>query len=565
MTDKIWMIKGGVHPAFHKNESTQRSIVYPPLPEKLVVPMRQHVGISGKLLVALNDYVYKGQVLTEYPEGVGSLTHAPTSGKVIDIGRYPVPHVSGFSCPGVIIEPDGKDDWGSQRLAAYVDYTSVDNATLLQRIREAGIVGLGGAVFPSVVKISGSAKHAIKTLIVNGAECEPYITCDDVLMREKADEIVTGIQILLKMLTPEQCLVGIEDNKPEAIKAMQEAVKRANARVEIVSIPAIYPSGDAKQLTKLLTGVEIPKGKRSYDMGSLCHNIATIHSIYKAVVEGEPLISRVVTVTGAGVKEPQNFNALLGTAFSYLIGMAGGYTDKAERLIMGGPMMGYSMQTDEIPVVKATNCILVLPESDLPYSTSMAMPCIRCGKCAEACPVDLLPQQLYWHARADDFEKSQNHHLFDCIECGCCSYVCPSNIPLVDYYRYAKNAVRAEQEKSVKTEQSRDRHDFREFRIQRDKDERDAKRAQHKAALQKKKAAAKAKKGESTDVIKAAMERAKAKKAAVQKSLEKQPRNTENLTDSQSKQVEEAKLRRSKNTSPINNIQTDDTREKDKE
>lgn len=558
---KIWNIKGGVHPAFHKDESTQRPIIQPPLPEKLVVPMRQHVGISGRLLVKLGDTVYKGQVLTEYPEGLGSLTHAPTSGKIIDIGRYPVPHVSGFTCPGVTIEPDGKDDWDDQRLISYKDYASIDNDVLLQRIREAGVVGLGGAVFPSAVKISGSIKHELKTLIINGAECEPYITCDDVLMRANADEIVTGIQILLKMLTPEQCLVGIEDNKPEAIEAMQLAVKQVKASIQVVSIPVIYPSGDAKQLTKLLTGVEIPKGKRSYDMGSLCHNIATVHSVYKAVIEGEPLISRIVTVTGAGVKEPQNFNALLGTAFSYLISRAGGYTHKAERLIMGGPMMGYSMRTDGIPVVKATNCILVLPESDLPYSTSMAMPCIRCGKCAEVCPVDLLPQQLYWHARADDFKKSQSHHLFDCIECGCCSYVCPSNIPLVDYYRYAKNAVRAEQEKSLKTEQSRERHDFRKLRIQRDKDERDAKRAQYKAALQKKKAATKNKKNESTDVIKEAIERAKIKKEAIQKSPGNKPRNTENLTDSQKKQVEVANTRRSKQAS----ADVDDTRQTDKE
>ncbi|MEE9351649.1 MAG: electron transport complex subunit RsxC, partial [Thiotrichaceae bacterium] len=478
-TDKVYPIRGGVHPAFHKEESTQNSIAQAVVPKKLTVPIRQHLGESGQLIVKVGDYVYKGQPITDQPEGLGSVTHAPTSGIVTVVDKFPVPHISGYSCPGVVIETDGKDDWGDKRLATYADYASIDNETLLQRIREAGVVGLGGAAFPSVVKISGSAKHSLTNLIINAAECEPYITCDDMLMRERADEIVIGIQILFKMLKPKQCLVGIEDNKSEAIAAMQVAVDKlaTDEIIKVVSIPAIYPSGDEKQLTKILTGIEIPKGKLPFEMGSLCQNVSTVHSIYKAVVVGEPLISRVITVTGAGVKSPQNFNTLLGTSFADLINRAGGYTDKAERLIMGGPMMGFPMKSDSIPVVKATNCVLVLPEEDLPYSTSMAMPCIRCGKCAEACPVDLLPQQLYWHARADDFEKAQKHHLFDCIECGCCTYVCPSNIPLVGYYRYAKSAVREDAANKKSIDAARERHEFREFRQERAKEERDAKRA----------------------------------------------------------------------------------------
>jgi electron transport complex protein RnfC len=553
---RIWPLKGGVHPNFHKEESSQQAIAIVPLPDKLIVPIRQHIGELGELVVQVNDYVYKGQVLTTQPEGLGSLTHAPTSGTIVDIGRYPIPHVSGFSCPGVILKPDGKEEWGKHRLTPYSNYLSAHKNQLLERLYQAGLVGLGGAAFPSMVKISAADKSTIKTLIINAAECEPYITCDDMLMRENADELIQGILILIQLLQPTHCLIGIEENKPEAIAAMQDAVATANNNViNIVAIPSIYPSGDEKQLIHILTGISIPKSTLSFDYGILCHNIATIHSIYNAVVKGEPLIARTVTVTGSGVKPPQNFKVLIGTPFHHLITTAGGYTEKAERLLMGGPMMGFAMQTDEVPVVKATNCILALSEAELPYSLTMAMPCIRCGKCAEVCPVDLLPQQLYWHARAEDLEKVQQHKLFDCIECGCCSYVCPSNIPLVNYYRHAKGAVRANTEKLQKTDQARERHEYREFRLQREKDERKAKLAKHKAALQKKKAAmaaAKAsgndKQSDVSDVIKAAMERTKAKKAAAQQQAKHSPRNTDNLTAAQQQQIDQADARRSAST-----------------
>lgn len=558
---KTWPIKGGVHPDFHKDESTQYAIATMPLPDKLIVPIRQHIGKLGKRCVEVGDYVHKGQAITQQPEGLGSLTHAPTSGTIIGTGQYPVPHASGFSCPGAIIKPDGKEDWGEQRLTPYPDYQSTDNSLLLERLCEAGLVGLGGAAFPSAVKVSASRKYPIDTLILNGVECEPYITCDDMLMRENAEAIIHGILILIHMLQPKRCFVGIENNKPEAITSMQQAVSTVNTlnskMITIVTIPSIYPSGDEKQLIKILTGTAIPKGTLSFDHGILCHNIATAHSIYNAVVNGEPLISRAMTVTGSGVNQPQNIHVLIGTPFKDVIAAAGGYSATAERLIMGGPMMGFAIQSDEVPVVKATNCVLILAETELSYSSSMAMPCIRCGKCAEACPVDLLPQQLYWHARADDLEKVQQHNLFDCIECGCCSYVCPSNIPLVSYYRHAKGAVRAAAEKLYKTDQSRERHEYREFRLQREKDERKAKLAKHKAALQKKKAAnAQNAKGTNTtnkqsgtsDVIKAAMERAKARKTAIQK--QSKPRNTDRLTDAQQQQINQTDAKRAATNTP---------------
>ncbi len=527
---KLWKFHGGVHPEFHKQESTTQPIKPISLPKSLILPLQQHVGMRAELVVAIGDKVKKGQLLAKVGDNnLGAPLHAPSSGIVKEIKNHTIPHPSILDDLCVELALDGEDDWGEYRLAPYQDYQHYDNETLLARIREAGIVGLGGAAFPSFVKVNSSAKKGIDTFIINAAECEPYISCDDMLMRERADEIVTGILILIKMLQPKQCLIGIEDNKPEAIAAMKKAVEAVGkSQIRVVSIPTLYPSGDAKVLTKILTGIEIPKGKRSYDMGSLCHNLATVHAVYKAIVKGEPLISRIITVTGEGVKQPQNMEVLLGTPVSDLVAQAGGYTEKAQRLIMGGPMMGFALSHDNIPAVKASNCFLVasiqsLQQANSIHSSQPQMPCIRCGKCMQACPAKLLPQQLYWHTQAKDFERVAEHHLSSCIECGCCDFVCPSHIPLVSYFRFAKSEIRAQEKILKKADLSRQRHEFLEFRKAREKKERDEKRRKHKEALQRKKAAMAAKKtmkgttkkeDHKALAIKAALERVKAKKAA---------------------------------------------------
>ena len=508
---KTWSIKGGVHPDFHKLESTGSTVKIPSLPEMLVIPVRQMSGPveDFKVLITKGDYVLKGQPMIACDR---CTLHAPTSGTIIAIEDRPVPHPSGLGSRCIILDADGKEEWHDEIYEPYPDYDKVNVEHLLTRVREAGVVGLGGAVFPTKIKLGAAAKAGLKTFIVNAAECEPYITSDDMLMREKADEVITGIRIMQHVLKPERCLIGIEDNKPEAIAALKEALGGMECDgINIVPIPTIYPSGDEKQLIRILTGQKIPPNTFAAESGFLVHNVATVHSIYDAIVKGKPLLSRNVTVTGNGVKSPQNFHALIGTPFSHLIKEAGGYTDSAERLTMGGPMMGFQMQSDDVSVVKATNCILVGSVDTSPYSTDLAMPCIRCGKCAEVCPVDLLPQQLYWYARAEDTERAEEHHLFNCIECGCCSYVCPSNIPLVQYYRHAKSLIRDLRQQKVSANIARERHEFRDFRKQRDKEERDAKRAAHKKKVQQKTAS-------STDkqaAIKAAMERAKAKKLAL--------------------------------------------------
>ena len=506
---KLHKIKGGVHPRFHKDISTQSAVKTPSLPATLVIPMRQISGLVDefKFLIQVGDYVYKGQAMIVCDR---CALHAPTSGTIIAIEERPVPHPSGLEGRCIILQVDGKDQWHKTLYTPYPDYKKVAIEDLLHRVREAGVVGLGGAVFPTKIKLGAAAKAGLKTLLINAAECEPYISSDDMLMREQAEEIIIGIRILQYVLQAEQCIIGIEDNKPHAIAALRKALGNDTA-IDLAVIASIYPSGDEKQLIQIVTGIKIPPNTYSVDSGVLVQNIGTVHSIYNAVIEGKPLISRYVTVTGNGVKAPQNFHALIGTPFSHLIKAAGGYSDKAERLLMGGPMMGVQMNSDTVSVVKATNCILVTSEDQLSYSTDLAMPCIRCGKCAEVCPVDLLPQQLYWYAKAENAERAEQHHLFNCIECGCCSYVCPSHIPLVQYYRHAKSLIRDQQQQQKNAELARKRHDFREFRKQREKEERAAMRAAHKRKVQQRTASNTDKKA----AIQAAMARAKAKKVAL--------------------------------------------------
>ena len=524
-TYKLWKIHGGVHPPFHKEESTQLPIKSAGIPKQIILPIQQHIGSPAEPLVAVGDKVQKGQLVAKANAYISANIHAPTSGKISAIEELVLPHPSGLKGLSIVIDTNGKDDWGnSGKYSTYENFKDVEPELLLKRIQEAGIVGLGGAVFPTSVKVEGAEKNNIDNFIINGAECEPYITCDDMLMRERSAEIICGIRIIQHMINPTKCLIGIEDNKPDAIQAMQQACEN-DPNINVISVPTIYPSGDIKQLTKILTGIEIPSGTRSVNSGILGQNVGTVYSIYQAIVEGIPAISRITTVTGNGIQHPQNFEAINGTPFSFLAKQAGGYTKMADHLIMGGPMMGFALADDKPPITKATNCALftsttALRESNSEFYNQPTLPCIRCGKCMDACPVNLLPQQLYWHIRAKDLEKAEQHFLKDCIECGCCSYVCPSHIPLVDYYRFAKNEIRDQKIAQQKSDLSRERHEFLLFRKERDKRERDEKRAAHKAALQKKKAEA-GKNGETTkdtnkdskaEAIKAAMARAKAKK-----------------------------------------------------
>lgn len=505
---KIFDIHGGVHPAENKHQSMQRPITVAGIPPELIIPVGQHIGAPAKPTVAVGERVLKGQVIAEANGFVSVAKHASSSGTVSAIEDRAVPHQSGLPARCVVIETDGKDEWISD-LPAVADYTTLDPAQLLERIRNAGIAGMGGAGFPSAVKLGPN--QPIDTLVINGTECEPYITADDALMRERADEIIAGVEILRYLIKPtEATVIGIEDNKPEAIAAMQAAA--GGSDIEIAVFPTKYPSGGEKQLIQILTGREVKSGGLPADVGVVCQNIGTATAINRAIKCGEPLLSRITTVTGDACSNKGNFEVLIGTPVRWLLDL-GGYDPKAcSRLIMGGPMMGFTLHDDSVPIVKTTNCLLAPTATELP-PPQPAQACIRCGMCAEACPVSLLPQQMYWFARAQEHDKLEEHNLFDCIECGACSYACPSHIPLVQYYRAAKGEILHHREEKKKAEQSKARFEARQARIEREEQEKEAKRQARKEAA-KARAAAAAKAGDGAgDAVADAVARAQAKRA----------------------------------------------------
>ncbi len=487
---RVFSFHGGIHPPENKKQSTRAPIAKAPLPKQLVLPMQQHIGAAADPLVKVGDRVLKGQLIAEPIGRISASIHAPTSGTVVDIADYPVPHASGLSGECIVIEPDGEERWIEHQ--GLGDYRALKRADLIEHIRASGIAGMGGAGFPTDVKLHLSEDHIINTLIINAAECEPYITADDMLLREHANEVVGGIEVIAHLLRPSHVLIGIEDNKPNAIHALEAALKHCDLNIDLVVVPTKYPSGGERQLIKLLTNIEVPSGRIPADIGIVCQNVGTARAIYRAVHFGEPLISRIVTVTGDAVRHPRNLETLLGTPFSTLLEACDLRPDALSRLVMGGPMMGVTVDNDRIPVIKTTNCLIAATAQEMPPSPP-ARECIRCGMCEQACPAELLPQQLYWFSRGREFEKARHHNLFDCIECGACAYVCPSNIPLVQYYRFAKSEIRTEEREQRKADHARQRFEARQARLEREAAEKEARRkarAAEAARAQSQKAAA---------------------------------------------------------------------------
>ncbi|MCP5420849.1 MAG: electron transport complex subunit RsxC [Gammaproteobacteria bacterium] len=508
-----WRFHGGLRLASHAAESIGQAVRPAALPARLIAPLQQHIGSPAKPVAQVGESVRKGQLLAQSDGYISAAVHAPSSGVIVAIEDRPIAHPSGLSAPCLILDTDGRDDW-ADALPPWPDYLSVAPVELRQRVRQAGIVGLGGAAFPTAVKLNPGANTQPRWLILNGAECEPYITCDDRLMRERAADLINGARIMSYILGVEEVLIGVEDNKPQAIEALQAALRGIDTRnpaIDLRPVPTIYPAGGEKQLIKVLTGLEVPTHGLPNEIGVVCQNVGTAVSVHDAVVHGRPLISRYVTVTGRGVAHPSVLDARIGTLVGELVQQCGGYTRQAERLIIGGPMMGFAIPDDQVPIVKGCNCILVAGADELAPSQP-AMPCIRCGACADVCPADLLPQQLYWHARAKDLDKTQEYHLFDCIECGCCSAVCPSHIPLVQYYRFAKTEIAARERERQQSDVARRRHEFRLERLEREKQEKETKLRKRREALQNKEPPA-APKDSTQDAVAAAIARAKAKKA----------------------------------------------------
>ena len=487
---KLWKISGGIHVPDNKTQSNSRPVGKAAIPKRLVIPLQQHIGAPNEPLVSVGDHVLKGQMIGASKAFISAPVHASSSGTVVDINDFPVPHPSGLPGPCIVIETDGKDEWCDLPTAMKY-FATWDKTEIRDRIRQSGIVGMGGAAFPTSVKmVPPEGQQDIKTLIINGAECEPYITSDDMLMREHANRIINGAAIMNYLLGADECIIAIEDNKPEAIEIMKKAVAETEelSNACVVVIPTLYPSGGEKQLIYILTGKEVRQGGLPAQIGVVVQNVSTAVAVSDAVTEGKPLISRMVTFTGEGVKEPQNMEVLLGTRIEELIPQVGGYTDKASKLILGGPMMGFSMPSDEMPLGKSNNCVLVPSSEEIPAPGKINS-CIRCLRCVDACPMNLVPQNMYWHIRANALEKAKHNNLFDCIECGCCSHVCPSRIPLVQFFRSAKAANAQLDRDQAKLERARERTEARNERLERQEAEKKAKMAAKKAAMQKKKEA----------------------------------------------------------------------------
>ncbi|EEW05588.1 electron transport complex subunit RsxC [Vibrio mimicus] len=503
---KLWDFPGGIHPFENKHQSNRQPIINASIPNELVMPLKQHIGKAGDLLVKVGDRVLKGQPLTQYTSTFMLPIHAPTSGVISAIEPRTVAHPSGLSELCIVLAPDHQEEWFE--LQPQPDYQQLSPETLLELIRQAGISGMGGAGFPTAKKLqSGLSRTEI--LIINAAECEPYITADDVLMRQHANEIIQGIEIVEHILKPKLTIIGIEDNKPEAVAALQQAAQHKPMVIRV--IPTKYPSGGEKQLIKILTNLEVPKGGIPADIGLLVQNVGSLQAIARAILHGEPLIRRVVTLTGDCFRKPRNVWALLGTPVQALLNEFGYKADKKlPRLIMGGPMMGFTLPHAQVPITKTANCILAPTRNEL-TSSDHEMACIRCGQCADACPVSLLPQQLQWHAKAQEFDKCEELNLKDCIECGACAYVCPSDIPLVQYYRQAKAEIRTRSLEAEAAERAKARFEEKKARMDRDKAERENR---FKQAAEDRRKEMQQQGG--SDAIAAAIERVKAQKAQLE-------------------------------------------------
>ncbi|MGB7801516.1 electron transport complex subunit RsxC [Buttiauxella sp.] len=495
--DKIWDFDGGIHPPEMKTQSNGTPLRQVPLPQKLVIPLKQHIGAEGELCVKPGDYVLRGQPLTH---GRGRMlpVHAPTSGTVTAIAPHSTAHPSALAELSVIIEADGEDKWIERD--GWHDYHSRSREELIERIHQFGVAGLGGAGFPTGNKLHGGGDK-IDTLIINAAECEPYITADDRLMQDCAAQIVEGVRILAHILKPQRVFIGIEDNKPQAI-SMLRAVLCDTHGIQLRVIPTKYPSGGAKQLTQILTGKQVPQGGRSSDIGVLMQNVGTAFAVKRAIIDGEPLTERVVTLTGEAVQQPGNVWARLGTPVRHLLDFAGFRPGHDQQVIMGGPLMGFSLPWLDVPVVKITNCLLA-PSSSEMGEQQEEQGCIRCSACADSCPADLLPQQLYWFSRGQQHDKAQAHNLKDCIECGACAYVCPSNIPLVQYFRQEKAEIREIELEAKRTAEAKIRFEARQARLEREK----------AARLERHKKAAVQPTAKDNDAIQAALVRVKTKQA----------------------------------------------------
>lgn len=456
-------IRGGIHAEQHKIETCAAPIVRNfPLPKKLYIPLQQHVGKPAEPIIKVGEKVLKGQLLA-YSQGmVSAPVHAPSSGIILDVNDYPAPHPSALPIRMIVLETDNKDEWITA--AQIEDPFLLTPEDIILRVGAAGIVGLGGATFPTAVKLNMGRENQIDTLIINGAECEPYLSCDDRLMQEHAAMIIDGVRLMLHGMNTENAVIAIEDNKLLAFHAMQSAATPFSS-IKVIQIPTRYPMGWDRQLIRYVTGKEVPVGSRSSEIGVTIHNVGTAYSVHNALRFGHPLLSRVITVAGGAVKRPMNVEVPIGTLISELFEFCEVSVNDIARLVMGGPMMGDSLPHTSVPTVKATSGLLALTQNELKDGDEQ--PCIRCASCISVCPAGLRPLDMANNIRINQLDAAVDLGLKDCISCGCCSYICPSNIPLVQYFKYASGEVIARQQAQHKSEQTKRLIESRNERMER--------------------------------------------------------------------------------------------------
>lgn len=436
---KLKTFPGGLHPPDNKQWSAHKAIEVCPLPVELVIPLSQHIGVPADACVQVGELVGKGQVIGQAKGFVSVPVHASTSGEVVAV--EPRLHPSGRLLPAVVIRPDGADSWVEGLVAA--DPEALTPEQLREKIRAAGVVGMGGATFPTHVKLSPPAEKPIDTLIINGVECEPYLTADHRLMLEATAQVLDGVAILRRVLGVSKVLIGIEANKPDAIAILTQACQGRS--IEVVALEVKYPQGAEKQLILALTGREVPSGGLPMDVGVVVQNVGTAAAVADAVRRGQPLIERIATVTGPAVVEPKNLRVRIGTSLSHMVEVCGGLKGDAAKIIMGGPMMGASQLSLDIPATRGTSGVLLFGAGEVGLTPEG--PCIRCGRCVRACPAHILPTTINAYARLDLLDEAESVGALDCIECGCCTYTCPAAIALVQAIRQAKGGILAKRRK----------------------------------------------------------------------------------------------------------------------
>ncbi len=509
-------IHGGLHLVEHKAPACDVPIRTAEIAEEFIVPLNMHAGLDAIAEVNVGQQVRQGQILAHGNGTMSANIHSPVEGIVKAIEARPMSSRSGLAEMAIVIQATNRN-WPRNSSRKWLTALSEPPQTISDAIERGGIVGLGGAAFPTAVKLAAS--KPAKTLLINGAECEPYICCDDRTMRDYAEEVIAGSFLLAKAANCDLIEIGTEDNKPEAINMLSQIIRdlpeHMQKRIKIIVCPTKYPMGGEKQLLEAITGRQVPESTYPAELGYLVQNVGTALAVYNMMCRDEPLISRMVTVTGEAIANPGVYEVLLGTPIKQLLAQAGVDDSKLYQVIHGGPMMGYPLLDLNSPVTKTTNCLIAATLDEIP-PLPHEEPCVRCGKCTEVCPASLLPQQLYWFAKSEEFEKAESHKIHDCIECGLCSYVCPSYIPLVDYYRFAKSEIKQQAQARIKSDRSKVKFDARNERLEQERLEKE----RIKAEKAKQRAANKEANKDKSDAVAAALARVKLKKAAKNTDLE---------------------------------------------